>query len=130
VQLLTEIAERHGLVEKEPAPQILFVNFGASSLDFELRFWVNVITGNSGQVASDLRQMIAGTFAEQGIVMAFPQCDMHLDAGRPLQVQVVPVVNASPHENGVSESPQPSNGPQAKEQSTDSAPEATAPRLP
>src|SRR6185436_16824128 len=38
VQLLTEIAERHGLVEKEPAPQILFVNFGDSALNFELRF--------------------------------------------------------------------------------------------
>ena len=33
VQLLGEIAERHGLVEKEPKPQVLFTNFGASSLD-------------------------------------------------------------------------------------------------
>jgi small-conductance mechanosensitive channel len=34
--------------------------------------------------------MIASTFAENGIVMAFPQRDLHLDATRPLQVQILP----------------------------------------
>ena len=90
VQLLSEIAERHGLVEKEPKPQVLFTNFGASSLDFELRFWVDVVKASSPQVASDLRQMIAGTFAEHGIVIAFPQQDVHFDAVRPIQVQLMP----------------------------------------
>jgi small-conductance mechanosensitive channel len=97
VQLLTEIAGRHGLVETNPAPQILFVNFGDSSLDFELRYWVNVITANSAQVGSDLRQMIAGTFAEHGISIAFPQRDLHLFTDGPLPVQVVPLsTNSSP----------------------------------
>ncbi len=90
VQILTEIAERHGLVEKEPKPQVLFTNFGESSLDFELRFWVDVVKANSALVSSDLRHMIAGTFAEHNIVIAFPQRDVHLDMGRPLQVQVLP----------------------------------------
>lgn len=89
VQVLTEIAERHGLVEKDPKPQVLFTNFGPSSLDFELRFWVDVVKANSGQVASDLRQMIAGSFAEYGLVIAFPQQDVHLDAMRPIPVQLV-----------------------------------------
>ena len=109
VQLLTEIAERHGLVEKSPAPQVLFTNFGESSLDFELRFWVNVITANSGQVASDLRQMIAGTFAENGINIAFPQRDIHLDVARPLQVQLMPVLDRAPEEDPAKETA--TNGP-------------------
>ncbi len=90
VQLLTEIVERHGLIEKEPQPQILFVDFAESSLNFEIRFWVDILKANAAQVASDLRQMIAVAFAEQGINIAFPQRDIHLDSARPLQVQVVP----------------------------------------
>jgi small-conductance mechanosensitive channel len=93
VQLLTEIADRHGLVEKEPKPQVFFTNFGESTLDFELRFWADVLKANSSQVASDLRQMIAGTFAEHGIVIAFPQRDLNLSAIRPLSVQIMPVVD-------------------------------------
>ena len=40
MQVLGEAAERHGVVEKEPKPQVLFTNFGDSVLTFELRFWV------------------------------------------------------------------------------------------
>ena len=89
IQLLSEVADRHGLVEKNPKPQVLFTDFGDSALTFELRFWVDVVRGNAAQVASDLRQMIAGAFDEHSIVIAFPQQDVHLDATRPLPVQVV-----------------------------------------
>jgi small-conductance mechanosensitive channel len=89
IQLLAEIAGRHEEVEKDPKPQVLFTNFGTSTLDFELRFWVDVTKASSAQVASDLRQRIVGTFAEQGLVMAFPQQDVHLDSGGPFQVQLV-----------------------------------------
>ena len=58
-QVLGEVAERHGLVEKEPKPQVLFTEFGDSALNFELRFWVDVSQTNSAQVSSDLRHMIA-----------------------------------------------------------------------
>ncbi len=89
IQLLTEVVERHGLVEKDPKPQVLFTDFGDSALTFELRYWVDVIRANAAQVASDLRHMIAGAFAENGIVIAFPQRDLHLDAMRPLPVEIV-----------------------------------------
>jgi len=90
LQLLTEAVERHGVVEKEPKPQALFTDFGDSALTFELRYWVDVIKANAAQVGSDLRQMLAGSFAENGIVIAFPQRDLHLDTARPLQVQLTP----------------------------------------
>jgi small-conductance mechanosensitive channel len=32
IQSLSEVAERHGLVEKEPKPQVLFTEFGDSTL--------------------------------------------------------------------------------------------------
>jgi small-conductance mechanosensitive channel len=96
VQLLTEVAERHGLIEKEPKPQVLFTDFGESALSFELRFWVDVLRTNPAQVTSDLRQMITGAFAEHGIVIAFPQRDLHLDTARPLQVEVVRGAGSQP----------------------------------
>ena len=83
-QLLVEAAERHGLVQEEPAPQVFFQEFGDSALNFGLRYWVDVINHNADQVGSDLRHMIAGAFAEKGIAMAFPQRDIHLDAARPV----------------------------------------------
>jgi small-conductance mechanosensitive channel len=90
IQLLNEAAERHGLVEQEPKPQVLFTEFGDSTLAFELRFWLDVGKSNAAQVSSDLRLMIAGSFAENGIVIAFPQRDLHLHGAAPIQVQIVP----------------------------------------
>jgi small-conductance mechanosensitive channel len=89
VQILTEVVERHGVVEKSPQPQILLVDFAASALNFEIRFWVDVVKGNSAQISSDLRQMIAGALAENGIVIAFPQQDIHFDSKTPVPVRVV-----------------------------------------
>ncbi len=89
-QLLAEAAERHGLVEKEPAPQIIFQEFSDSALTFELRYWVDVIKQNASQIGSDLRHMIAGSLTENRIVIAFPQRDLHLDVSQPLPVQIVP----------------------------------------
>jgi small-conductance mechanosensitive channel len=93
IQLLGEVAERHGVVETFPAPQVLFTDFGESALNFELRFWVNVIKANAAQVGSELRQMIATAFAENGIAVAFPQRDLHLNATRPLPVVLVPAAD-------------------------------------
>jgi small-conductance mechanosensitive channel len=89
MQLMSEAAERHGLVEKDPKLQVLFTEFGNSSLTFELRFWVDVSKANAAQVSSDLRLMIAGKFAETGIVISYPQRDIHLHAARPLRVEMV-----------------------------------------
>jgi small-conductance mechanosensitive channel len=95
-QLLADVAERHGLVRKEPKPQVLFTDFADSALTFELRYWVDILRSNAAQVASDLRHMIGSAFTEAGVVIAFPQRDLHLDSLRPLQVQVLPVPEAKP----------------------------------
>jgi len=89
IQLLNEVAERHGLVENDPKPLVLFTDFGDSTLTFELRFWVDVIKANSAQVSSDLRLMIASAFMEHGIVIAFPQRDIRLRADQPIPMQMV-----------------------------------------
>jgi potassium-dependent mechanosensitive channel len=73
--LLLAVADRHGLVLEDPAPLVLFVDFGNSSLDFELGVWMDI--ANFRIVLSDLRFMIFSDFAKHGITIPFPQRDVH-----------------------------------------------------
>jgi small-conductance mechanosensitive channel len=88
--LLLQAVDRHGLVLKEPKPQVQFEDFGADALMFGLYYWLELKPGvESPTVASDLRFMIEKTLTENGVGIAFPQRDVHLDAARPLPVQIV-----------------------------------------
>lgn len=94
--LLLDIAERHGLILANPAPQVLFEDFGSDALLFGLYVWVEINPEVSWKtIASDLRYMIYKTMAEQGIVIAFPQRDIHIDTNRPLEVRVLAEAIAS-----------------------------------
>lgn len=77
MKTLSEVAESNSRVLKNPEPQILFRNFGESSLDFELRAWVQQFDDRLG-VESELRRDIDLRFREAAIVIAFPQRDLHL----------------------------------------------------
>jgi len=89
--LLEQAMEEHGKVLKDPAPLILFEDFGDNALMFAMDFWVNVTTQTDFRVvASDLRYMIERLFREAGISIAYPQRDVHLDQTRPLEIVVKP----------------------------------------
>ncbi|MCB0157406.1 MAG: mechanosensitive ion channel, partial [Caldilineaceae bacterium] len=75
--VLLDVAARHGLVLKDPAPTVFFTGFGDSSLDFRLLIWIND-PPRSAQISSDLRFMIFREFARRGIEIPFPQRDIHL----------------------------------------------------
>jgi small-conductance mechanosensitive channel len=64
-------------VAKTPAPQVLFLSFGESSLDFELRVWV-LDSDHRLKVRSDLHQEIDRRFRDAKIEIAFPQRDLHV----------------------------------------------------
>ena len=75
-ELLLESAASHPKVAKKPAPYVLFQDFGESSLDFELRFYVSDI--NVGWTApSDVRFIINKKFREEGIESPFKQMVIH-----------------------------------------------------
>jgi len=63
-------------VVKSPAPEVLFMNFGDSSLNFELRVWIQDIDKRM-IVNSALYHKIEGKFRELNIVIPFPQRDVH-----------------------------------------------------
>jgi len=77
MEKLTECAKENAMVDKTHAPQVLFLSFGESSLDFELRVWV-VDADYRLKAKSELHQEIDRRFREAKIEIAFPQRDLHL----------------------------------------------------
>jgi potassium-dependent mechanosensitive channel len=94
-RLLALAAAEHPHVIKEPAPEVMFMDFGADSLVFELRFWVNLRTSRKLEIESDLRYRIEELLSDRGIVIAYPQRDVHLNVLRPVEVRLTQPV-ASP----------------------------------
>ena len=76
-QLLLQIALDHPTVLRDPPPQALFLGFGASSLDFELRIFVPE-PGVNLPTQHAIRESIAAAFKEHHIEIAFPQTDLHI----------------------------------------------------
>jgi potassium-dependent mechanosensitive channel len=88
-EIMKAAADEHGLVLDDPAPYVIFEDFGDNALIFALYFWVDLAKSNGMQVQSDLRFMLEKRFADAGVSIAFPQRDVHLGATRPLQIEVV-----------------------------------------
>jgi potassium efflux system protein len=75
--LLLQAADECELVHRDPASQALFLAFGASSLDFELRVFIGQISQRV--VTQDwLNTRIDALFREHHVEIAFPQLDVHL----------------------------------------------------
>ena len=76
-RILLETGGAHPLVRKWPAPEVQFLNFGDSSLDFDLLVWINDPDVRN-RVRSELRFSLFDAFAEHGIQIPFPQRDLHV----------------------------------------------------
>lgn len=77
LEILTECANQHPKVLADPPPSPLFVQFGDSAMNFELRAWVEKASHRL-QVKSDLLMAIDEKFHQQGVEIPFPQHDLHL----------------------------------------------------
>jgi potassium efflux system protein len=77
METLVESARENSKIAKAPAPQVLFLKFGESALEFELRVWV-LDADNWLVVSSEIHQEIDRRFREAKIEIAFPQQDLHL----------------------------------------------------
>jgi small-conductance mechanosensitive channel len=88
IETLLEIANNNEDVIKGnpplPDPYVLFLDFGDSSLDFELRAVIRNINQRL-RVTSDINRAIDAAFKKQGIEIPFPQRDVNFRG--PLRIE-------------------------------------------
>ena len=91
-RLLLVAVKENKRAHGEPAPFVLFNDFGDNALIFEVYFWISVrAVIERRMIESSLRFRIDELFREAGIVIAFPQRDVHLDAQGPLELRMLPL---------------------------------------
>ena len=76
-EVLLAVATNHPLVVKEPAPAVLFLKFGDSALEFEVRVFVRELASRL-LVTHELHNLILRALRENNIEIPFPQQDVHL----------------------------------------------------
>jgi len=76
-RILNEILSAHPLVLKEPQWGIWFTDFGDSSLNLFMRFWIRDYR-NKFTVSDQINMEIKRRFEEESIEIPFPQHDVHI----------------------------------------------------
>jgi len=103
IETLLEVANNNTEVikgnPKLPDPCALFLDFGDSSLDFELRVIIRDINRRR-YVTSDINRAINAAFNKKGIEIPFPQRDVHFRG--PLQIERNSRVPPEAPDDGVS----------------------------
>ena len=82
LELLMQVTTATDGITTEPAPTVLFVGFGASSLDFSIRAWTNNF-GDWVKIRSELTVRVHDSLVAAGIEIPFPQQDLHVKSVAP-----------------------------------------------
>lgn len=77
-KLLLEVAAAEPAVLDKPEPNVCLMEFGDNGVQFELRAWSASLIHRRGRLISALNFAIYDKFVEHGIVIPFPQRDLHL----------------------------------------------------
>jgi hypothetical protein len=76
IVLLEQVAKAHPRVLADPPPKAFLMNYGDSSIDYSLRFWMADPMTNLS-ISSEVRRAIWRVFEENGIEIPFPQRVVH-----------------------------------------------------
>jgi len=86
---LLAVADAQAEAMKDPPPVVLFRDFGDSALLFELRVFVTVRSlVDRPRIESEIRFAMDERLRADGITIAFPQRDLHLDSSSPIEVNL------------------------------------------
>lgn len=83
-QLLLESVADDSRILKKPKPFVAFQNFGDSSLDFSIFFFISD-SFIDPHIKSDIRFRIDALFRENEVTIPFPQRDVHIKQGQAIQ---------------------------------------------
>ena len=81
MQLCLDAAKNCPRVLKKPAPNRLITGFGDSSVNLELRFWINDPEDGVANISSLVYLEVWKNFHEHNIEIPFPQRDLHIKSG-------------------------------------------------
>jgi small-conductance mechanosensitive channel len=95
--LFRQAVERQPEVKTDPVPTVILEDYGDNAIIFEAYFWCEVGGERAlRQIRSAIRFTLDELFRENGIVIAFPQRDTHLDTSSPLEIRLVDTQSAIP----------------------------------
>jgi small-conductance mechanosensitive channel len=85
-RLMIEAAQDNSHVLRDPAPKVLLADFGNSALVFWLRLWIDD-AADRDWIDATVRWDMHRLFAAHGVVIAFPQLDVHVHDPRVREVR-------------------------------------------
>lgn len=77
-KILLDVVSGHSQVLKNPAPFVIFKNFGDDGLEFEIYYWFELRKGSGVKISSDMRHHISAVFKREGIDIPYPQRVIHM----------------------------------------------------
>ena len=81
MELLLQAANANARVLDEPPPAARLMAFGDNGIQLELRVWLADPEAGMATVQSDINRAIWRLFREAGIVIPYPQRDLHIRSG-------------------------------------------------
>ncbi len=78
LELMMEVAAENPRILKNPSPNALLRNFGDSSVNLELRAWIDDPANGIGNIISSISLDIWDKFHANGVAFPFPQRDLHI----------------------------------------------------
>ncbi|PYF83184.1 MULTISPECIES: mechanosensitive ion channel family protein [Marinomonas] len=79
-ELILQAVEEQDGVLNNPPPQVIFEDFGDNALIFEVNFWIQSnVEGGLRMAKSNVRFRLDELLADNEIVIAYPQRDVHID---------------------------------------------------
>jgi len=87
IALCLEAADETERALKTPSPVCLLRGFGDSSVDLELRFWIDDPANGVSNVRSEVLLRVWDKFHDQGIQIPFPQRDLHIRSAEVISVR-------------------------------------------
>ena len=91
IELLEQAARAHPSILQDPAPRALFMGYGDSAINFELRVWP-IHFNQAMQVRSDLAASVYDAVNTAGMSFPFPQREVRLLQDPAARLAVGPVL--------------------------------------
>jgi potassium efflux system protein len=89
MDIMVEVAQANDVVIRDPKPFVTVEAFGDNALHLRLLCFIDDIEARIN-ARSNLHKAVFHRLQQEGIVIAFPQMDLHFDAEREVTIKLEP----------------------------------------